>query len=264
MESLSSFFFFLHFTVNLFPLFQSPEARSWVHRGWFLLVGGQRKKKPQKKPDHVKRRARVFGFDFSRMLLLYWIYDGSWQKWQQAPGRCCRDHRFVSALYRLLSGRNLPKCPWARHGPSFSLLFIKDFKSVMSPARLLRSLNITTAFWLCHRFIDFLLRGWWAAPFIRTVFISSPRRLSPLIKVKNQSRSVKLITSLLSARRNHASSDTTVAGSSGGRIIPEMSLFFFLSIRVSAHQAVALFETGLPFLYLFFLPLFNPTKKKRK
>lgn len=46
-----------------------------------------------------------------------------------------------------------------------------------------------------------------------------------------------------------------------------MSLFFFLSIRVSAHQAVALFETGLPFfffLYLFFLPLFNPTKKKKK
>lgn len=148
--------------------------------------------------------------------------------------------------------------------PPFPLLFIKDFKSVMSPARLLRSLNITTAFWLCHRFIDFLLRGWWAAPFIRTVFISSPRRLSPLIKVKNQSRSVKLITSLLSARRNHASSDTTVAGSSGGRIIPEMSPFFFFCIRVSAHQAVALFETGLPFLYLFFLPLFNPTKKKRK
>lgn len=47
-----------------------------------------------------------------------------------------------------------------------------------------------------------------------------------------------------------------------------MSLFFFLSIRVSVHQFVALFETGLPFffffLYLFFLPLFNPTKKKKK
>lgn len=45
-----------------------------------------------------------------------------------------------------------------------------------------------------------------------------------------------------------------------------VSLFFFC-IRVAVHQFVALFETGLPFfffLYLFFLPLFNPTKKKKK
>lgn len=60
--------------------------------------------------------------------------------------------------------------------------------------------------------------------------------------MKNQSCSVKLITSLLSPCHNHASSNKTVTGNGGGRIISEMSLFW---IWVSIHHALALFVTGL-------------------
>lgn len=235
-----------------------------------MIFVGRRatKKKTPKKPDHVKSRAPVFGFDFSRMLLLYWIYDGSWQKWRQAGAAeitgLFRRYTvcWVDAICQSVLEQDTV--------PPFPLLFIKDFKSVMSPARPLQSLNITTAFWLCHPFIDFLLRGWWAAPFIPTVFISPPRRLSPHIKVKNQSRSVKLITSLLSARRNHASSDTTVAGSSGGRIIPEMSLFFFFLYSILRSSSRG-FDWNRTPLFFFFFTCFSclcsiqqKKKKKRK
>lgn len=125
----------------------------------------------------------------------------------------------------------------------------------------------------CHWFIDFLLRGWWAAPFIWTVFISSPRWLS-LIKVKNQSCSVKLITSLLSPCHNHASSNKTVTGSS--RITPQTSLSGsrppFISLWMIKHCLLFLFVTFLVFLFslspknvcLHVLFLAYAKKKKKK
>lgn len=68
-------------------------------------------------------------------------------------------------------------------------------------------------------FIDLLVRGMMSCSLHFGRFSFQRRDDFPLIRVKNQSCSVKLITSLLSPCHHHAASNKTVAGNSGGRII---------------------------------------------
>lgn len=77
-----------------------------------------------------------------------------------------------------------------------------------------------------HWFIDFCLRGWWAAPFIWTVFISSLWWLFRHQSEKsNPLGQAYYLPPLPYPCRNPASSNETVTGNAGGRAISEMSLF---------------------------------------